>query len=80
MFDTLHKLRRLDELIRTKGTGAPKQLARRLGISERSLFEYISLMKELGAPIRYSRSTQSYWYEGDGRFFVGFVREEELIL
>ena len=57
---------RLHELINTKQTGTPNQLAKKLEISERSLHYYIAFMrKELKAPIVYDRKKQTYWYESE---------------
>jgi hypothetical protein len=49
------RLERLDNLIRTRATGSPIQLAHRLCISRSGLYNYISLLKELGAPVIYCR-------------------------
>lgn len=68
----IEMLRRMDQMIRTKSTGAPADFAGRLYLSERSLYNYLGLMRSLGAPIRYSRSAQSYVYEEAGRFVIEF--------
>jgi hypothetical protein len=55
---------RLNELIHTKQTGTPVQLAKKVEISERSLNYYIAFMRnELKAPIVYDRKKETYWYE-----------------
>lgn len=55
---------RLNELIITKQTGAPKLLAQKLEISERSLHYYIAFMKnEMKAPIVYDNKLETYLYE-----------------
>lgn len=57
---------RIDELIRTKLTGTPKQLAQKLEISERSVHYYIAFMKnEMKAPIVYDSKNETYLYETD---------------
>ncbi len=57
---------RLHELLNGQITGSPKQLALKLGISERSVFNYISFMKsELNAPICYNSQKESYHYHGN---------------
>ncbi len=73
MHTIIYRMERLDELIRVKSTGTPVELAERIGISQRSLYEYLSLMKELGAPIRYSRTQQTYHYLNEGRFTISFL-------
>lgn len=70
--DTLERLQRLDYLIRTKSTGTPSKLAERLGISERCIYKYLNLMKDFGAPIKFSNARQSYYYDEDGSFIVNF--------
>ncbi|HXD76367.1 MAG TPA: hypothetical protein VN616_01095 [Puia sp.] len=71
--EIFNRLDRIDQLIRIKGTGTPAQLAGKLGLSERSTYEYIRLMKDFGAPVVYSRDRQSYYYLHEGRFIVSFM-------
>lgn len=55
---------RIDEQIKTKQTGTPKQLAQKLEISERSVHYYIAFMKnEMKAPIVYDNKLETYFYE-----------------
>jgi hypothetical protein len=55
---------RLHELIITKQTGTPKQLAKKLEISERSVHYYIAFMKnEMKAPVVYDNKLETYLYE-----------------
>lgn len=68
--DILTRLQRIDCLIRLKSTGSPDQLARRLGISRRCLYDYLQLMKDNGAPIKYNASRSSYYYEVEGQFMA----------
>ncbi len=68
----LSLLLQLDHFIRTKGTGSPPEFARKMGISERSLYEYLKVLKELGAPIKFSRQDHSYYYEIEGQFLIAF--------
>jgi predicted DNA-binding transcriptional regulator YafY len=54
---------RLHNFIQLEQTGTPKDLGFKLGISTRTLYEYIAFMKqELNAPIVYERQKQSYKY------------------
>lgn len=71
--DIIERLHRIDHLIRIKGTGTPNELADKIGLSERSIYEYIKLLKERGAPIIYSRSRRSYVYLKPGMFNAGFT-------
>jgi hypothetical protein len=66
----------LDALIRQKRTGPPKELADRLGISERWLYIFLDELKtELNCPIRYDRKRRSYIYEQPGKVVIGFTSE-----
>lgn len=68
----LNRLESIDRLIRTKATGSPQQLADRLQISVSLLYALIATMKEMGAPIGYSKIKRSYYYEGLGGFDFRF--------
>mgnify|MGYP001548330534 CR=1 FL=1 len=68
------RLQTIDYLIRIKGTGKPAQLAKRLCISERTLYEFLKMMKELGAPIEYDRYKESYYYSEKGGFNIRFSK------
>jgi hypothetical protein len=73
MKSVLKKINQLDYLICEQRTGTPANLGRKIGISERSVFDYLKLMKEMGAPISYSRAKSSYFYQHDGRFNIRFL-------
>jgi len=70
--EKIGKIEQIDQLIRLKATGPPKQLAKRLGISESSLYELLLAMKNMDAPICYCRHRQSYYYEKKVKFHFGF--------
>ena len=61
-------IERIDQLIRLRATGTPKTIARRLEISESSLYRLIDTIKEMGAPVEYSVKDQSYVYADDVDF------------
>ena len=72
----LHKVERMDLLIRTNATGNPKVFAEKLSISTRTLFNYINFMKiKMGAPIEYSTTKQSYYYSEPGEFKMGWYKK-----
>lgn len=62
----------MDQLIQIKATGPPAELAAKIGISERSIFDYLNLMREMGAPIKFSHLKKSYYYVYNGCFQIGF--------
>jgi predicted DNA-binding transcriptional regulator YafY len=67
----------LHSLIKRRATGAPEQLAKKLNVSERTTFEYIEILRSLGADIKYSRDRQSYYYTVDGSFDFHFKQKRE---
>jgi tetrahydromethanopterin S-methyltransferase subunit H len=72
----LTKIERMDLLIRTNATGNPSDFARRMGMSSRSLFNYINFMKtKLNAPIEYSSTMQSYFYTEKGWVKLGWFAD-----
>lgn len=72
----LNLIKRVDWLVRMKATGTPKQLARRLNVSESKVYRIIDLMKNLDAPISYDYTVQSYVYDTKAKFICGFKLEE----
>ena len=61
--EQLQQLQRLDALIRRKATGTPVILAAKFGVSERTIYNLIDILRSLGAEIAYSREMESYYYE-----------------
>jgi predicted DNA-binding transcriptional regulator YafY len=76
--DIFERLTRIDHLIRIKGTGTPAQLAERLNLSERSIYDYISFLKGLGCPIKFDSYRESYYYEEEGSFVIAFTPKSKV--
>jgi hypothetical protein len=67
------RLTYLDRLIKMKATGTPKELAQKLGITERAWYKYRDeLVNDLELPINYCPYTRSYIYTEEGNFEIGF--------
>jgi hypothetical protein len=67
----IRKIDRINQFIIRKSTGTPASFARRIGMSERTLYSFLSFMKkDLGAPIRYSELKQTYYYTESGELFL----------
>lgn len=80
MFDRFEQLARLDQLIRLKATGSPNQLAEKIGLSRRQLLRDIAKLREVGFPIDYSKSKQSYYYSDTVKLsFEIFIGKDKLI-
>lgn len=67
----LSQLSRLNDLIKRKATGSTVDLSRTLGISVRSCQRLIRILRNLGAPIEYSKGRNSFvYYKENGRFVI----------
>ncbi|MEQ9285519.1 MAG: hypothetical protein RIG77_01345 [Cyclobacteriaceae bacterium] len=78
----IHRLERINDLIRRGATGNPSQFASRLQISESRLYEILKELRSLGLPIIFSHTCNSYRYEGDAgievKIFGRPLREKEM--
>ncbi len=72
----LKLIERIDSLISRKSTGTPLMLSQRVGVSERTLYNILGIMKKLGAPIFYCSSRNSYCYTSEVTFSYTFKIEE----
>jgi predicted DNA-binding transcriptional regulator YafY len=72
----IERIKYLDYCIANRKTGNRIQLSSRMNISKSSLHNYISFMKQYGAPIKFCRSTNSYKYtDADYRFSLSFAEK-----
>lgn len=74
MHKQILRIERLHNLIKRRATGNPKDCAKRLGISERQLYNTLDIMKSMGAPIHYDVSTCAYCYKYNVDWQFGFSR------
>ncbi|MCB0650808.1 MAG: HTH domain-containing protein [Saprospiraceae bacterium] len=77
LIDQLRQLERLDQLIRLKATGSPKDLARKLDVSLRTVYNLLDGLKSFGAEICYCRERCSYYYENEIKFQFDIVLSME---
>lgn len=63
LFEYINRINLLDKLIREKRTGTPEMLAERLSLSVSRLYVVLDELKHRGAPIKYSRQAQTYFYK-----------------
>ncbi len=70
------RLKRIDHLIRKKGTGNAATLARRFDLSPAAIYKFIREMKELGFPISYSKKRKTYYYTEDGKMVEKLFKTE----
>ena len=58
----IHRLNSLHRLIKMCNTGSPDELAHKLHISKRHLYNVLDDLRALGAKIDYSRSDYTFYY------------------
>ena len=58
----LERLQQLHRLIEKERTGSPKELARKMNISERLVYLLIEYLRDYNADIRYDRGRKTYYY------------------
>jgi hypothetical protein len=55
---------KIHELLKADNAGNSEELSKRLGLSVRSVYNYVTFMKtELNAPITYNPQTKGYSYD-----------------
>lgn len=72
---TLQLLILMNAYIYDENTGTPTQFANKINRSISSIHRLVNVMKNAGAPIKYCRQLQSYFFTENGNFIVGFVKE-----
>lgn len=71
----IQKVQYLDFLIRTKATGSQKDFARKANMSKSTLNEYLNDMKDLGFPIAFDRSQNTYYYIESGQMVASLFEK-----
>jgi DNA binding protein with HTH domain len=71
--EIINRLRYIDILIRENKTGNAEDLAIEVGVSARTIYKYLDLMKRLGAPIAFNALSKTYYYETEGSFICAFT-------
>lgn len=77
--EKLQAIERVNQLIRLKATGSPKELAARLGITRSTVYELIKCMKTMGADIQYCRRRRSFYYGQEVVLKIGFVAKKRVV-
>ncbi len=76
----IRRLQFIDFIIKRKATGNLETFAKKNGLSKRGIAMILHEMKEMGFPIKYSRTLNSYYYEEDGEMVKYlFIKKEQLL-
>lgn len=68
----LNVLIRVDSLIHLQNTGTPADLAHKLNVSERTVYNIVAFLRELGGDIVYDKYRSSYCYRSSKRLFIKY--------
>lgn len=70
LIKNLERLQLLHHRIETERTGTSIQLARKMNISQRLVYNLLDELKEYGAAICYDRGRKTYYYDNEFQFEV----------
>ncbi|MGC9355095.1 MAG: hypothetical protein ACP5D9_14710 [Mariniphaga sp.] len=80
--EQLERLKKINKLIKSERTGTPEEFAGELGICQSHLYNLIEELKIMGAPIRYSRTRQTYFYTTEFEiklhYSLCFIKRDQL--
>lgn len=78
--ETFECLDRLAHLILRKATGSPRDLAKKLGVSLRTVHNLISQLRNWGAEIAFCRHRNTYYYLKPVNLSFSVIQTEENLL
>ncbi len=61
----IQRLQKAHKLIKQENTGTPKEFSLKLNISEREIYNILSHLKEIEAPLNFNRKANTYYYTDD---------------
>ena len=73
LMEKLQLLERIHGYIARKGTGPPSTFARKMGISERSLYRILAELKGNGIDIQYDRDRKTYVYLSETTILIKYI-------
>ena len=72
IYKYFNRVQQLHTLLKRKGTGTPRELAKKLNLSERQTLEYVRELKDSGIPIAFCKHQKTYYYEKEVIFTFEF--------
>ena len=73
----IEKLKYFIYLIEKWRTGTPANGSLKLGVSERSIYTYVNILKhQLNAPLAYNKHLQTYQFNGTGKSIWEWAKEK----
>ena len=72
IYKYFNRVQQLHTLLKSKATGTPRELAKKLKLSERQTLQYVRELKDSGIPIAFCKHKKSYYYEKEVIFKFEF--------
>jgi predicted DNA-binding transcriptional regulator YafY len=60
--DYLNRIKNLHTLLQNRFKGTAAELAKKIGVERRTLFNYMEILRNSGAEIHYDKVTGTYYY------------------
>lgn len=61
----IYRRLKMHELLLHSNTGTPEELSQKLHVSKRQLYNLVDEFRAMGASIKYSRESKTYYYTND---------------
>ncbi|MBK7107400.1 MAG: hypothetical protein IPH62_19205 [Ignavibacteriae bacterium] len=63
--ENLERIKKINKLIKNQQTGNSNDFALKLNICRRQLFNIIEYLRAIGAPIKYNKKMETFYYDND---------------
>ncbi|MGB3467882.1 MAG: hypothetical protein WBA74_21525 [Cyclobacteriaceae bacterium] len=73
------RYKRIHDLIQSKSTGSAHEFAKKMQLSEATLYKCLSFMKDQGIKLAYDHNRETYFYEDDQAISFNCGFEKNLI-
>ena len=70
--DYIMRLQAMDKLIQLKATGNASEFAQKVALSRSTIYKYLEILKDLGAPIDYCTKRRTYYYQKPVKLEIAF--------
>lgn len=72
LFEQINRIQVLHTLIMQEATGEPQELANRIHLSKRQLYNLLDELKDMGADIKYSRINKTFYYNNTFQIDISY--------
>lgn len=73
----INRMNYLCKLIEHRATGTPEELATKLNLSKRQMFNLLNNLKDMGAGIKYNRTCRTYYFSNGFSLFINVEVSDE---